>query len=240
MDPTREAAEHYLIECEHADQDPTPTTASPECDDTPPEMADLLDEDERMASLLSQLSDQVTDIGNKIRTVHEHVSNVASQLARIKTDDQVFTDLSRRCQMLVERFYEREVLNPIFLQLIGIADRCRRKESQLEALLRRVPAPRGRRSAFMRSLLSDRQADRIEVETILANFGVTPFESPNDTFVASAQLSAMSMPCDNTGLHGRIARRLQPGYQRHETVIRREYVAVYVMAPTSPNKKENA
>jgi molecular chaperone GrpE (heat shock protein) len=70
--------------------------------------------------------------------------------------------------------------------------------------------------------------DIIELEDALANFGVEPFEHPEGTFNPSSQKCISPVETHDRKLHRKIARRLLPGYQRQEKIIRKEYINIYV------------
>lgn len=150
-------------------------------------------------------------------------------------NDETVKKLQQGYQALVEQFHEREVLQPMFLQLIAVADRCRQKITKLETLLEKPGAIKDKaKRELARYLVSARRADLTELENILANFGVVPFEHPDETFDRSVQFCMVRTVAERPGLTGKIAQRLRPGYRRNAQVIRPESVAVYVPGPNGP------
>ena len=177
----------------------------------------------------------------ELMEIRKELTALRSELPRLATREQILADLHNRHQALADRFHEREVLIPIVRQLIGIADRCRQNEEALVAHLAKA-ADDGRllRSRYLEFLLESRRADRIEIENILANFAVEPFEAPEEVFNSALQTCVTRVPTSVPHLVGRIANRLRPGYRRNGQVVRPECVAVYVASPSGVQDKESA
>jgi molecular chaperone GrpE (heat shock protein) len=180
-------------------------------------------------------SETSSQIASKVDECLAMLSDLAQLIRGRQATDEAFTKLQQGYQALVEQFHEREVLQPMFLQLIAIADRCREKIARLEAFLGRQGTIKdSAKRDLVRYLVSTRRADLTEFENILANFGVAPFEHPEESFDRSVQFCMVRTVADRPGLIGKIARRLRPGYRRNAQVIRPEFVAVYVPGPNGP------
>ena len=91
---------------------------APHEQDSPRTLEDLMVSDEPLTRELAGIKKEL--VANR------------EELARLASNEQVVTDLHQRHQVLSERFHDREVLAPIFFQLIGIADRCRQNEEHLK------------------------------------------------------------------------------------------------------------
>ena len=186
-------------------------------------------EESRLAGTIRSLSDHLQAIRDSIAPLQKDIAEIRTEMQRIKTDDHVFAEMHDRCRELGEQYYEREVLGPFLMTAIGIADRCRQQTARLHEMLQKHSGARNRAALLaIRQILDARTADRLEIESLLANYGVEPHESPDQAFDASLQKCIRRVECESSNLHGRICQRLLPGYQRHGKVLRQEYVSVYV------------
>ena len=184
--------------------------------------------------ILAAQAEQLKPLADGLGACIAKIDQLSQEIQRVKMDDRVLTDLSERCRQLSERHHEREFLNPMFLALIGIADRCRRQTASLEELWEKhTNAANKTALAAIRHILDARDADRIEIESLLANYGVESFEHLEDRFDPAFHKVVRRVKCSDPSLHGRVAQRMQPGYRRHGKVLREEYVSVYVLDETT-------
>jgi len=196
---------------------------------------------ETLSALLATLIGLVKQVSAGLGALDVRIAGMAQDIGRLKTDDSVLTDMSAQCRELREQHHERNVLMPVFLVLIGIAGRCRQAVVRLQGLLEKhagssaVPVLQ----AF-RQILEARNADRIDVENLLADYGIEPFVSPGDEFTPAVQKCIRREPCEDDALDGHVAERLLPGYRRFDKIIRQEYVSVYATGGHSgrPNRGE--
>lgn len=187
------------------------------------------DSEQSMVEHLDLLEGKINRISAGTRVCAEQLAGVSKQVAELKATDQVLAELSTRCRQLGENFYEQEVLSVVFRCLIGIADKCRQQIKEIEQLPGIHPggssSPAARANTY---LLEARRVDLVEVEDALANLGVEPFEHLSESFDPSVQKCINRIESPGRHLHGQVAARLLPGYQRNGKVIRPEYVDVYV------------
>lgn len=183
---------------------------------------------------VKSMSAMVKSAENRLGAIETRISELGAELGRLRTDEQILTELQARYQELSEGFYEREVLIPVALALIGIADRCM-QGSEKAAELAKSEAAAKNQSAFraLRHIQQAREADRVEIVNQLANFGVETFQIPDDVFDPTCQSCVSRVPNIDTNVHGRIANRISPGYRRNGRIIRHECVAVYVTVDTN-------
>ncbi len=191
-------------------------------DSSGPTVAAVLEE-------VKSLADTAADIDGKLDALGDRLTEVASEIARLKTDDRVLTEMHERTRTLSEEFHEREVLTPILLALIGIADRSRQQVDEIT----RVAKSRGDSGCqsgliALRRIADARTADRIEIENLLANFGVERFEHTGEGFEPEVHRCLERIETPDADVAGQIARRVLPGYRRGGRMIRQECVAVYV------------
>ncbi len=196
---------------------------------------DLFADNDPEDGLFGHISSVLGDLGERLTQCQTKIESISTEVQRIKTDDEVLNEMNHRCQILSEQFHEREVLNPILLILIGVADRCRTLESGIESVVAKLEAkPRSFKKTLLRQLLDARRADRVEIESALADLGVQSYEHPGGVFTSSLQTCKGSISCSDFAQKGRIAKRLRPGYRRNEHIIRRECVAVFVTREAKP------
>lgn len=196
----------------HREHECQPTTGA----DGPP--------DQRVPGCLDVLSTQLAGM-------LESQTALLVEVQQLSAQDRVLTDLQDQCRFYRERFFEREVLDPVLRGLIGLADRIRRDIGRLRNLV--TSHAKGTGTLALTQILEMRQADLIEVETLLAGLGTEPFIHPEDGFNASVQTCRGRVTTSEPSRHGRIADRLLPGYRREDRVVRRELVKVYVTNPQS-------
>lgn len=153
--------------------------------------------------------------------------------------ERLIAALGERTRKLEERQHEREVLGPVFLTLIGLLDRAR-NEHQLAA---RSAAKYDRKhhpevSRALRQLARARDIDVIEIENALQVLGVQAYVHPGDKFNPSQQKCTERMVPTNGQLPGSVAERQRVGFRRGDTIIRPEWVTVYV-APAKEKEKSD-
>ena len=172
------------------------------------------------------------------KVISDAFAQVAVELRRLQTTDCLLADFRERWQKLNDRFHEREVLGPMCRGLIQIADRCRQQLVEIRRTLRNCGDHGEPGTKKLLSYLRDvRDADRSEIENLLADCGVEPFEGPGEMFDSSEQRCVDRVVCDDPAQANRIARRVRPGYRRENWIVRVEYVDVYVLKKTS-NKRD--
>jgi|GEM_PF-2922070 len=201
---------------------------------------EIFEDDPQVVPEAQSASQQTADMAEHLGLIQQELKPLAGQLAetnaeikRIKLEQRVLTEMHDRCRELGEQHYQREVLGPLFRSAIGIADRGRQQAERLKELLKKHAA-RDNKTAMraIRYLLDARQADYIEIESFLANYGVEPFESLGEKFDPSSQKCISKIETTEISLVGNLSHRLLPGYRREERIIRQEFVGVYV-----PKKK---
>ena len=203
-----------------------------------PDETEGKDTDAGSDEIISSFSRQLDEHKQMLETLTQELPGIREELARMKTDEQVMTDLHNRCRQLDESHYEREFLRPCFLGQIGIADRCRQQISNIEQL-RAKHTNQGNTTVVkaLKYLLEARKADLIEIENLLANYGVEPFENLGKKFDPASQKCIRRVECTDQALDGRIAERLLPGYRRDNKLLRQEYVSVYVFVQQVTNNQ---
>lgn len=191
------------------------------------------DEQERRQELSTMLDEKLKNLVVDMKVCGQQLTSLARSVDELSAAERVIAELSDRCKELSEGFHEREVLLPVFNCLIGISDRCRQQIDRLYSLVSKY-TDGGNSSAAkaVTYLLEARKADLIELDCLLANFGVETFESHQETFDPSVQKCVTRTETKDTQLHNRLAARLLPGYRRADRIIRQEYVNVYVPSRT--------
>ncbi len=183
------------------------------------------------AKLLQSLTGPLGVLDERLQAVDQRLVAMNTDLGQLGTESRVLSEMHDQCRTLQERFHEREVLLPIFRALIGIADRCRNEAAKMRATLNNQE--RGLELDVvlaLRHLLDAREADRIELEALLATLGVEVYQHGGDLFQAGLQKCVKRIRTSRPERHERVAVRLLPGYRRDETIVRPECVGVYVQA----------
>jgi molecular chaperone GrpE (heat shock protein) len=184
------------------------------------------------------LADRLDRLSEQFEGLLELLKETISEVSRARTDEQLLNNLHERNRELAERFHEREVLQPILLGLISTADRHRQQVLRAREMLAMPKYSQQTAQAALRHLVDSHEADRLDIENLLANLGVEAFESPEPLFQASCQHCIERVETDRPELHHQTAQRLLPGYRRSERIIRPEKVSVYVNHHPPKNPKE--
>lgn len=171
-----------------------------------------------------------------VRAVHQAVEDTARRcvellkgdLKDLAIDREVVETLHNQNRFLIERQFEREVLRPLSLSLIGIIDRCTTEIERLRAQQRCTPDTEVHLALC--ELIESRSADQIELEDALARLGIESFQDPSSHFSPSTQKPVELKRTEDHKLLQRVARRIAPGYRRGDDIVRPEYVAVFVQA----------
>jgi len=176
---------------------------------------------------------QVVAIAKLLTGLQADVRMLVGRLAPLPTADPLHAEFLDRYRALSEQFHEREVLQPIFRALIGIADRYRQQEQELQKRIDQLSenSDGDPRIKPLRERKSVRNGDRLEIENILAILGVESFQTPGPRFDPATQKCLRTITSGNGYAPGQIAQRLLPGYRRGERIVRQEYVNVVVKAP---------
>lgn len=246
-----EHKEHKLAEATEDEVTPDPNTQERPVGSA--EWEELLEESERMsadqfeqrvagvAEVLDLLKCAVTRVEERLANLNGRSSRVEEHIERLRIDDQVLTEMHERNRELTEEFHEREVLQPVFLALIGIIDRCDQMVQEIDRTIRRhrdSGTPTG--LTLLKSICEARKGDLIELESVLAHLGVERFESVSEVFDPVTQTCVQRVTNLDSGFAGRLAYRMLPGYRRGERIVRQERVAVYVAAEPMPPKQKGA
>ena len=187
------------------------------------------------------LGQEIEQLGQQVRDMTQQLAALPSELEEARVEQRVLTEMHDRCRELTEQHHQREILQPLFMTLIGMADRSRQKAARLVPLLEQHAGQLDHPAVqAMRHLREARRADCVEVEGVLAVYGAEPFQHPGHKFDPSTQKCMRRVECDDPAQHTIIAERLRPGYRRDGIVLRQEFVTVYVCprADKAP-KQEN-
>ncbi len=199
------------------------------------ETLDRLQDQLAQSDISQRMARELEQVGSAVRGFQAAHTDLATEMQRLKADEKVVTGLHERCRALSERFYQREVLRPTLLRLISIADRCREDEAQIKSWFedRNTDSKPAVHRVF-RCLLRARTFDRLEIESALGDLDVVPFQRQAEDFSPHNQKALARVATSQQSLHGQIAGRIRPGYQRGDEIIRPEWVYVYAAGPAAP------
>jgi len=159
----------------------------------------------------------------------ELLAEMTQELKRLNDAQTLAAKMQEEIQGLRENFYETNVLMPLIETMINIAERCRRQvDSLYESLQSSAHSQDWKSLAHITQVIDARSADRVIIESALANFGVEPFNATGERFDSTHQRCIQRIPTENREQHGIIAKRLQPGYRRNGAILCRESVGVYI------------
>ncbi|MFH1211329.1 MAG: nucleotide exchange factor GrpE [Candidatus Woesearchaeota archaeon] len=181
---------------------------------------------------LDAIAIKITEIGSKLDLL-------VPEVKELRASETVIAELSARHKELNEQFYEREILSPILFCLIAIADRCHQQIKELQKVLGKHSQSRNETGiTAIKYLIDARKGDLVEIENMLAKYGVESFKNSSQKFDSALQKYIDTMPSEQPEQHGLIAQRLLPGYRRYEKVIRKECVVVYTVKNATDNQNK--
>lgn len=179
----------------------------------------------------SSFTTKLRGIESKVKNCNEQLCLITRRTQELQTTEHVIAELSTQNRELREQFHEREVLLPLFSCIISILDRCRQQTDRFVQLKDKYIKNKNRAAASaVRSLIYSKKADIVELENVLANYGIESFRNHKDTFDPRVQKCIERTPCYEKELHGSIAQRLLPGYKRYEKILRQEFVTVFTLS----------
>lgn len=192
--------------------------------------------EEHSSAEAASLRELLTQLATEHQDSRNSLANIEDEIARLKMDDTVLTEMHQRNRELAENFHEREFLIPILLSLIGITDRIYQQID--EAKSKRDTYKSSGTPFMMRTaqfVIEQREADLIEIENTLANFGVERFLTADATFQPQVHKCVQRIETKQEELVGHIQRRILPGYTRNTTTLRKERVTVFVEVRPTDN-----
>ena len=165
------------------------------------------------------------------------VTGQGRQLGDLVARDEVLGRLHERLARYDENAWERSFIEPLARKLAAIHRRILGQLVYLKRALHGVPSNLRRHSMFF---WAEQALDgvRVELETVLSDFGVEAFKGDTRTFDRSCQDAVERVPAPEPSQIGNIARRLAPGFRVGDRVIVPERVAVFVAGNGSVNPKE--
>lgn len=188
---------------------------------------------ETLLNAFSVLAAECRDSNDSIRKIEEEIS-------RLKTDDAILTALHQTNRELSEEFYEREIIVPLLHSLIGITDRIYQQIQEQKRL--RIFYRKCRKLFKVEAaahIIEQREADLVEIESTLENYGVERFLTIDEVFDPRFHKAVQRIESQKMELKGIIERRVLPGYKRNGKVIRQERVTVYVEAKPRNGDERN-
>ena len=174
---------------------------------------------------------ELAQLAEQVKALAEQQAAMNSILQAQGIEGRVLEEMHEQNRVLREHLHEREILDPIFRLLIGLADRCR--EENLERVRSAQRLPRDAETSSLPEqcqIIAARSADLVEIEALLATFGVESYHHPGEHFESCWQKCVRTIPRRDPRLHQSIAGRLLPGYRRGDRIIRPEYVTVHIVS----------
>lgn len=179
-------------------------------------------------SLFHGLISILTTLSVQIQQTQQTHADIQDEIQSLKTDRQLIGTLQEESRRLREEFHEREVLKPIILAIISVADRCQDEIKSLQKMLKCYANEASIDVALaIRHCVNGRKADLAELEQLVISLGVEIYQNPESTFNPPLQ-TPIVVHTDRPKLANSIAARMRPGYRRGTLMIRKEVVKVFV------------
>ena len=168
-----------------------------------------------LRSLTSSLEDSVARIFHELHSRHTADRFKEGQIDRLHQELQAYkSDAAER---------------PVRQLLLGVV-RLHDDLGKATAALRQRPSEELTPEVFFRHFDDLRD----DIELLLGQHGVEPFEAPGDCFDPHRQTALRTVTTPDATLTGQIAGRLRPGFQQGDRLLQKERVAVYVAPAPSP------
>ncbi len=199
------------------------------------EEKEILDEpelDPTSQDLVGAFTAECTTLTKKLDELSASVAAQGQQITELVARDQLIGRLHDRLAQFEQAERDGNFTEPLTRKIAALHRRVMEQRTLLAGALRKVPEPLRRHSTKAWSLQS-LDGVRIELETILGDFGVEVFTCEGDRFDRARQSAVQRMATNDTAQVGRIASRLAPGFQVGERVIVAERVSVFVKSENS-------
>ncbi len=148
-------------------------------------------------------------------------------LSELGHRDVLFAQLHKRLAAYEQDERSRSFLEPLARKAAPIHRRLQEQASQARGAYENLPPPLRKASPYywaFRSL----EAARVELETLLTDFGIETFVASGSVFDRRCQEAVERVTAQGSHKTGEIARRIAPGLRIDGRVIAAERVAVYV------------
>jgi len=211
------------------------------CNDSPNELLpeddfksdeyDVFENSDFTQDLTNQLLlEKLEGMEKKFDALTDGFQSLEQAITDFQQSIKVVDILGEQNKKLNDNFYQKHVLHPTLMNIIGLADRCRENIGKWNSTLKAcVKVQDNKHHGFIRRLINERNSDLIDIENALANLGVCPFHHHHEKFDPSQQQVLKKVPHSAKTRHMQIAVRNRPGYKLNEIVIRREGVSVFVL-----------
>lgn len=153
------------------------------------------------------------DVLGKILTAFD--AKLAYDATKEKQIDRLHDEVQQHRRDLLN-----QALRPFVSGVIRMHDNLAKQSTKLPA----KPDDWFSRARFLGQIDGVRE----ELEMLLEANGVERFEHPAAAFEPSVQTAMKRVPTSDPDAGGLVAERLRPGFQRGDTVLQKERVAVYV------------
>ncbi len=166
-------------------------------------------------------------IGQDLDGLTESVAQQREQIAELLARDELFGQLHERLAGYEQDERRRTFIEPLTRKLAALQRSLLENRAFVEKALRSLPQPLRSHSAYFWSgqVL---EGICIELESVLADFGVEPFTSESNRFDRTCQEAVQRVAATDAAQVGRIATRIAPGLRIEDRVIIAEQVAVFV------------
>lgn len=189
----------------------------------------LKDPSEEQGLNAHELVEQHEKIFEQVSALNGSIALLTKLLKGQNSLLQLVSNLENQCSLFREQHHERELVLPLSLSFIGIADRCRKQIKELdEMLIKNKNTQNASAAKALQYIIHSRQADLAEIDNALANLGIESYQSPENIFSPEVHKCLQRIEHEKAQSHLTIAARILPGYRRYEKIVRKEIVNVYV------------
>lgn len=169
----------------------------------------------------------ITGLAEAMAAVRTALDTQAEQVAELVVRDELLGRLHDRLAGYEQDERVRSFIAPLTRKIAALHRRILDQKTHLTSALRALPRElRAHTNEYWAYKALD--GIRVELETILADFGVESFICEADRFDRRRQEAIRRVATDNAEQIGVIAQRLAPGFQLGDRIIVTERVAVFV------------
>jgi len=166
----------------------------------------------------------------KLDDVGRAVDRQGQSVTALTQRDDILAHLHQRLAGLEQEAHQRSFIEPLLRKAAPIHRRLLEHSAHTTRAIEALPRPLQEHSTFFwaRNALD---AVRVELETLLGDFGIDVFTSRTDRFDRTCQEAIERVGTSQTNRVGTIARRIAPGFRVGERIVIAERVAVFVSRP---------
>lgn len=183
-------------------------------------------EDEPGGSTEDQKS-QLADLERKLDELIAVAESQSSRIAELAARDEILTNLHRRMAAFEQDEQVRSFIEPLVRKAAPMHRRLVEQQSYARTALQTLPKALRNHSPYY-WVYQALKSFRVELETLLGDFGVEILERDDPSFDRSCQTVIVRIPTSDDQRDGTVSHSVAPGFKIGDRVIVPQRVVIFV------------